>query len=123
MPSRNTLKKRGGSTSFGSANSKDLSPETRARRKKAKEYVNKLPIQKKKTSDTSKTKKSSNPHVSAWEWANDKLYTGNLKTALKGSSKSDKEAITRVIGNPDLIRIIEEYLKVEKRPYVPENYI
>lgn len=126
MPSRRTLKKRGGSTSFGSENSNDLSPATRARRKRAKEYVNKNKQKlepKKRTSNTSQTKKSSNPHDRAWEWAKNNLPRGSLENNLKnGYSKSEKNAVRKVLENPHLVRLVEAYLAVEKRPHVPENY-
>jgi hypothetical protein len=122
MPSRRTLKKIGGSTSFGSANSKDLSPETRARRKRAKEYVNKNKQKlepKKRTSNTSQTKKSSNPRDRAWAWAEKNLRKDKLETALaKGYySKSEKNAVRKVLENPDLVRIIDGFNILEKRPY------
>ena len=127
MPSRKTLKKKGGSTSFGSANSKDLSPATRARRKRAKEYVNKLQKPKKKTSntkkETSKTKNSSNPHVRAWEWAEKNLRKDKLETAMKkGYSKSEIKAVIKVLEDPNLVREIDGFNILEKRPYNSNDY-
>ena len=120
MPSRSTLKKRGGSTSFGSANSKDLSPATRARRNRAKKYVKGLSKPKKNISDT---KKSSNPHDRALAWAKNNLVRGSLKNAVKnGYSKSEKNAVRKVLENPHLVDLVEEYLAPERRPIRPENY-